>query len=286
MGSLCVILSAILFGMMPLLTKITYTFGCNAYMAAAGRFLFGAIGIFFIIPIVPTVSFRISVSDCLHIFLLSIPFSITTLLLYGSYHSIGSGLATTLHFTYPVIVMVLHTLVFHTKIQVRQLICLFICTAGILCLYRPDNHEGTLGIIMALLSGFTYSIYILCLAKREHNHLPVLTITLWLSIFSFIEIGIFSAANGNFIISNHWQVWAAMIGLGLSASIMALSLFQIGVMLCGEVKASLLSTFEPLTGIVIGILAFHEHLTSLVFIGILLILISTILLVLSPEQKK
>ncbi len=37
------VLSAVLFGCMPLLAKIAYTHGSNAYAAAFGRFLFGSI---------------------------------------------------------------------------------------------------------------------------------------------------------------------------------------------------------------------------------------------------
>ena len=67
--------------------------------------------------------------------------------------------------------------------------------------------------------------------------------------------------------------------LGIVATVIALSLFQLGVALCGGVKTSLLSTFEPLTSIVLGILIFREPMTLRIGIGIILILISTVLLV-------
>ena len=51
-------------------------------------------------------------------------------------------------------------------------------------------------------------------------------------------------------------------------------------------KASLLSTFEPLTGVVIGILVFHEALTVRIAAGIVLILLAAVLLVVSPGEKK
>ncbi len=43
LGGAYVVLSAVLFGCMPLLAKIAYTHGSNAYAAAFGRFLFGSI---------------------------------------------------------------------------------------------------------------------------------------------------------------------------------------------------------------------------------------------------
>lgn len=38
------IVSAVLFGTMPLFTKTAYAYGCNAYTVAFGRFLVGALG--------------------------------------------------------------------------------------------------------------------------------------------------------------------------------------------------------------------------------------------------
>ncbi len=286
LGPFCVILSAILFGMMPLFTKVAYAFGCSTYTAAMGRFLFGSVGLWIVITASPKLSFRVTGQELLHILLLSLPFCSTTFLLYGSYSFISSGLATTLHFTYPVVVMVLGVILFHAKLQIRQLICLLICAAGILCLYRPGGNTGTTGIVMAMLSGVTYSIYILLLGKSGLKRLHVLTITFWLCILSLLEIGAFSIASRDLPVPTAWHAWAAMMGLGLSASVVALALFQVGVLLCGEVKASLLSTFEPLTGVIIGILVFHGSLTVPIAVGILLILCSAVLLVLSPEKQR
>ena len=56
--------------------------------------------------------------------------------------------------------------------------------------------------------------------------------------------------------------------------------------LCGAVMASLLSTFEPLTGVVIGWIVFKEKMTLKLGIGILLILFSTVLVALPVKEKK
>ena len=66
----------------------------------------------------------------------------------------------------------------------------------------------------------------------------------------------------------------------------ALVLFQKGTFLCGAVMASLLSTFEPLTGVVIGWIVFKEKMPLKLGIGILLILFSTVLVALPVKEKK
>ncbi|OKZ75872.1 MAG: hypothetical protein BHV87_04875 [Clostridiales bacterium 36_14] len=63
-------------------------------------------------------------------------------------------------------------------------------------------------------------------------------------------------------------------------------LFQKGAFLCGAVMASLLSTFEPLTGVVIGLIIFNEEMTWKLGMGIFLILFSTVMIVLPVKEKR
>ena len=285
-GSFAVILSAVFFGMMPLFTKTAYSYGCNAYSAVFGRFLFGAAGAFIIIILIPGLSFRITKRGFGWIFILSILYSLTPTLLYSSYNTISTGLATSLHFTYPVVVMLIGTLFAKMKMQVRQWICLLICAAGIILLYKPGQQVALSGAILALLSGISYAFYILALGRSGLRSVHVITITFWISLLSAAELLIFSLASGKLALPNAWQGWAAFAGLGLVSTVLALTLFQIGVFSCGEVKTALLSTFEPITGVVIGVLVFSERLAPRVIAGIVLILISSVILVALPEKTK
>ena len=280
------VLSAVLFGTMPLLTKIAYAYGSNTYTVAFWRFAFGTVTVALIIALSPKLTFRVTAAEFRRLALLSVFCGVTPLLLYSSYRYVSSGLATTLHFTYPVSVMVLGTLFFRTKLRGRQLVCLAICAAGIICFYQPGQNEGLEGMAIAVLSGVTFALYILLLGKSGLSHLPMLTISFWISLLCTAEIGVFSAVSGKLIVAMPWQAWAAVALLGVFVAALAQVLFQTGVFLCGEVKASLLSTFEPLTGVVIGILVFREALTVRIAAGIVLILLAAVLLVLLPEREK
>ncbi len=63
------------------------------------------------------------------------------------------------------------------------------------------------------------------------------------------------------------------------------SLFQLGIMKCGGVKSSMLSTVEPVTGVLIGALIFRETITVQSLTGIILILLSVVLLTLGDHKK-
>lgn len=279
LGMVFAILSAVLFGTMPLFTKTAYAYGCNAYTVAFGRFLVGALGSGFIIAMLPDTSFRVKRSEIQKLAGLSVFYAATPVLLYEAYRGISTGLATTLHFTYPIIVMMIGAVAFRSRLQARQIICLFVCVVGIICFYKPGQAEGASGMVLAVASGFSYALYILFLGKSGLQQLHVMVVTFWISLLSATEIGLAALVGGKLTLFIPWQSWLAIVGLGLFATVLALALFQLGVFLCGDVKASLLSTFEPLTGVILGVLIFHEALTPRTVAGIALILLSTLLLV-------
>ena len=284
-GAWYAILSAVLFGTMPFFAKIAYSYGFNSFSVAFGRFLFGAAGAAVIIAVTPGLSFRVSRREFRTLILLSVFYAVTPVLLYSSYYTISSGLCTTLHFTYPIVVMVLGAALFHRGLRRRDLVCLVICLAGVICFYRPGGNEGTEGMILAVTSGFTYAVYIVLLGESPLKKRPVMTTSFWISILASAGIFVFAAVTGNLVFAPAWHGWAAIGCLGVVATVLGLSLFQLGVALCGGVKSSLLSTFEPLTSILLGVVIFHEGMTPRIVLGIVLILVSTVLLVYEPSRE-
>ena len=284
LGVFYVILSAILFGTMPLLTRIAYAHGSNAYTAAFGRFFFGSIMLGLICFVSPGCSIKIKKEQFLALLKLSVPYALMPILLYASYTYIDSGMATTLHFTYPVAVMLILAIFFRSRPDAKQIICAILCVGGMALLYTPNGQVRVGGIILAVASGIIYAVYIVLLGKSTVKGLHSLVLAFWISLLSMAEIGIIALFSKNLVFSLDAAGWTAEFGLALFATVFALVLFQKGVILCGEVKASLFSTFEPLTGIVIGVVVFHEGLTAKELTGITGILAAAVLLVM-PARK-
>ena len=68
-------------------------------------------------------------------------------------------------------------------------------------------------------------------------------------------------------------------------SVGAVTLFQLGVLYVGPSTSAILSTFEPITSIVCGVLILGESLSLLKIIGCVLILSGVILITLSESKK-
>ena len=285
-GVLYVILSAVLFGTMPLLARIAYAHGSNAYTVAFGRFFLGSIVLGAVTVFVPGCTVKISKSQFLALVKLSVPYALVPILLYVSYTYIDSGMATTLHFTYPIAVMLIMVIFCKTRLDAKQITCAVLCVGGMALLYTPNGQISVLGILLAVGSGIVYAVYIVLLGKSAAKELHSFVLAFWISLLSAIEIGLIALLSGNLVFTLDAAGWAAEAGLALFATVFALVLFQKGVFLCGEVKASLFSTFEPLTGIVIGVIIFHEALSMKEIIGMTGILAAAVLLVIPSEKTR
>ncbi len=285
-GVIYVLLSAILFGTMPLLARIAYAHGSNAYTVAFGRFFFGSIVLGVVTLFVPDCTVKISKSQFLTLVKLSVPYALMPILLYVSYIYINSGMATTLHFTYPIAVMLSMVVFCKTRLDTKQIICAVLCVGGMALLYIPNGQMSVRGILLAVGSGIVYAVYIVLLGRSTVKELHSFVLAFWISLLSAIEIGLIALFSGHLVSHLDAVGWAAEASLALFATVFALVLFQKGVFLCGEVKASLFSTFEPLTGIVIGVFIFHEALSMKEIVGMIGILAAAVLLVVPTKKAK
>ncbi len=278
-GELCVIASAVLFGLMPLLVKIIAAHGGNAYMAALGRFFFGSLILFATIAVRRDISLQITLRQFWEITLLSVFYALTPVLLFSSYNYMDSGLATTLHFTFPILVIVFSVLLFRVSPDYRQIFCTLLCTLGISQLSGGET-AGVIGMLLAVASGVTYALYIVFLGKSSLQSVSALATVFWLTLLSSAEISLFAAATGNLAFPSDTTAWGVVALLALLSTALALVLFQMGLFRCGPIRASLLSTFEPLTSVVVGSFVFYEALTAQNLIGIFCVLGSGVMLVL------
>ncbi len=283
-GQAAAILCAVLFGTMPLMAKTAFALGSNSFTTVFGRFATGSVVAFLVVTFAPGLSLRVTKKQLLSCAFLSLFYGATPMLLYSSYQMLDSGLATTLHFSYPILVMILSALFLHAKIGKKEILCAGLCMVGILLFYGAGNGARShLGMAVAALSGLTYALYVIFLEKCDLKELPVLTLSFWLTFFSCLVIFVVSLATGNLNLHLPLKVSGVYLALGIFTTVLAITLFQVGVFLCGSVKTSLLCTFEPVTSLVLGVLFLGEHLTLRTVLGVLCILAAVMWLIKTEE---
>lgn len=280
-GLICTLFSAILFGLCPVFCKFSYEEGGTPLSVTFFRafvaipFLFGTIHF-------RRMPFRLKFIELRDMLLAgAVGMTATALLLSGSYAYIGSGLATTLHFTYPALTSLCGSLFFRERLNSTIRVALLLVTAGVVCFSWNTASVEPLGVSLALLSGMTYTFYILFL---DHSSLQGMDTCRLLFYFSIV-MGVIVGAYG--LLTDGFSLKMTMAGylftfINSLCALLAGLLFQTGVRLAGGAIAAMASALEPATSILFGIIFFHEPMRLPEILGSIAVMVG-ILLLISPH---
>lgn len=284
-GIIYTMISAITFGVMPILARFAYDAGVNAFTLVFFRSFF-AIFMLLIYLIIKKVDLKINKNQIKTLIILGIlGFTLTTLTLFMSYNYISVGLATTLHFTYPVVVTVISIILFKEKVYSSKIFALIISVVGIYLLIENDSCNLSMkGVFLALISGVFYSYYLLGVAHSKIKTLNCFVLTFYLSIVSSIFLFITGTFSGQLSFNFSANAWWLSIIISFLTSIVAVIALQIGIKTIGASTASILSTFEPIVGILLGVLILNEGITIKSIIGCTFVIFSVIILTLGEKR--
>ena len=284
-GYILVILSAFLFGCVPLIARHIYAAGINRESAVLMRNLLSlpVLALFtwrehksFKIPLktIPMV-IAIALSGC----------CVTPLLLYGSYQYIATGTATVFHFVYPAVVVLIGLVFRRKKFGGKTLVAVLICIVGICLFYNPAEPLNWKGCVLALTSGVTYAIYVVLLSVFRNKDVSGFKLCFHISIICSIVLLAVCLLTGRLTWPADLKGWFLCIMLAMAVNVGAAVMFQQGTYYIGGERASVLSTVEPLTGVVVGMLAFEEKVTVFTGIGSALVLVACVLIAAADKKK-
>lgn len=113
-----------------------------------------------------------------------------------------------------------------------------------------------------------------------------LKLTFYLCLIASVFMFIFSVVTGTLTIGITPLGWLLTSVLSIVVALGAVSLFQVGINIIGSQSTAILSTFEPITSVIIGVLAFDEEFNIRILMGCIFILLSAILLAVSDTGNK
>ena len=288
-GYVMVIISAVIFGLMPLMTSVLKADGMNSYSIVmirnmiplpvlAGLALIQTKSMRVPVKALPTMAGAALMGCC-----------ITPLLLYMSYEMLGEfdGLATVFHFGYPAFVVVGGMLFFKQKIKGGTWLSLALCIVGIALFYDPNATLDLGGAGLALLSGVTYAVYVLILSAFKYKNINSFLFSFYLSSVTTIVMFLYCLLSVNLVFPSSFGGWAMAIFFGLIVNVGAMVLFQKGTFMIGGQRSSILSTMEPLTSVVLVIFsAGIANITIGTWIGSVLVIASTVLIAVFDSKKE
>ena len=307
-------LAAASYGTNPVFAKPLYADGMNPDSVLLFRYAFG-IALLGLLMIWNgwrrhnlSTAFRVSRHSLPQLVILGILMALSSLTLFLSYNYMPVGIASTLLFTYPILVAVIMTLVYHEPMSWLVVICLLLATSGVgmLCeqtppspLLRgetpldpsnPSNLSNPLnlpwgvspfmiGALLVLLSSLSYAIYLVGLNKTRVRTIASMPVTFYVLCFGFLLFVWRICFGGAFTLPQHGVMWLNLIALGLLPTVVSLLLTAWAIQRIGSTSTALFGALEPVTAVALGIIFLGESINLREFMGMVLIFVSVTLVV-------
>jgi len=274
-GMFFVIISAIAFGAIAIFAKTAYSAGADPISVLFFRF---SIASLVMIPLMisrnipfPRGRTLIGLSLMGGIGYVGMSFCYFTALTMAS-----AGLVAILLYLYPAIVTILSAILFKESIKGLKILALILALAGTILTIGLSGGGRPLGIALAMTAPFIYSAYILAGSKLTKQAGVLWTSTVVI-LSASVVFGLLVLIEG-LTLPRTLTGWGSVLAIALVSTVIAVNTFFAGLERVGPTNASILSTFEPATTVILAFLFLGEEIGPTRIIGGALILIAVILL--------
>lgn len=288
-GFLYGIVASSTFGLLPLFTLPVMGEGLTTFSILSYRMLFASI-LVAVLMLIGRVSFATNLKELRWFAVLGFLYYGSAALLFQAYGGMASGLATTLHFMYPVSVTVIMALVYKQRPSVVTICAIILSLVGVALLCLRESSTGVsslLSVFLVLLSGVCYAVYLVLVSTvKRINQQNSQKLTFYVLMFSGAFFMLSTLQGGGLQIIPSASAGINLLLMATLPTLLSNLALVRSVKSIGSTLTSVLGAMEPLTAIIVGILVFDESLRGLMIVGIILILVSVSLIVLSPLLDK
>lgn len=288
-GFLYGIVASSTFGLLPLFTLPVMGEGLTTFSILSYRMLFASI-LVAVLMLIGRVSFATNLKELRWFAVLGFLYYGSAALLFQAYGGMASGLATTLHFMYPVSVTIIMALVYKQRPSVVTICAIILSLVGVALLCLRESSTGVsslLSVFLVLLSGVCYAVYLVLVSTvRRINQQNSQKLTFYVLMFSGAFFMLSALQGGGLQIIPSASAGINLLLMATLPTLLSNLALVRSVKNIGSTLTSVLGAMEPLTAILVGILVFDESLRGLMIVGIILILVSVSLIVLSPLLDK
>lgn len=286
-GIIYAMISSGTFGLIPLFTiPLMGNMEMNESNILFYRFLFSTL-MMGAVCLLHKSTLKINMKHLISIIGLGALYALTALFLIYSYHYITSGVATTIHFLYPICVSFLMVVFFKEQKSKSLFLAASLSLIGVaLMCWSGGGSIRLMGIGLAALTILTYGIYIVALNQLDIGKLPAEVLTFYVLLGGCVIFFIYSLFTAGISSIPNTKAGFYILALAFLSTVISDLTLILAVKYAGSTTTAILGSMEPLVAVVVGVLVFSEHFTLQSLIGLLLILMSVIIVILADQQKK
>ncbi|MBC7711808.1 MAG: DMT family transporter [Rhizobacter sp.] len=196
---------------------------------------------------------------------------------------LSASLTVLLLYTYPVMVAVLSQFILKERLGKLGVYALIVVSIGMTCLVWGEwAVSSTEFLLYGIGSAFFYALYIMY-SRKYLRDIPAMPSSFYVQLGAGVCLSLIHFHNidrPKEILTNHTVL---IFSMAIICSLMAMTLFLAGLRRISSSEASILSTTEPLFGVLIASLFLGEKLALIQMAGGVLILIGMILIAKSKK---
>ena len=281
-GFLYGLLSSASFGLIPLFTIPVMRQGMQFESILLYRFAFATLALGLIL-LLDGQSFRINRRDIPSLVLLAFLYLMSAVFLFWGYKFMASGIATTLHFMYPVLTTLVMMLFFKEKKSGWRIAAIASAVIGVYFLSGGNTETGSFsffGLFIVLLSALGYALYLVTMSQLKIGRMKGLLLTFYVFLFGGIFLFIGTSSISHLQPIREWHTAGNLILLALIPTVVSNLALVRAVKSIGSTLTSVLGAMEPVTAVCVGIFLFGEAFTTSIGVGIALIIVAVMVIIL------
>lgn len=285
-GILLIMMASSIFGLMPLFARIGTNNGLNSITIVMLRSFFATI---FLYVYMRKKGIESKVDKSLFKDLVLVSFfgyGLMLLTMFSSYNYLPTGIATTIHFVYPAVVLIGAAIFHKEKLTIEKIGIVLAAFAGIYLLSAESGRISIsiVGFLLAFISGVFYAYYILKVSYSNLKNMNSYVLVYHISLHNFFYFLIAALFTNTLTLDITIIAYLDVVLLALF-SIVAMASFKTGLNYISSWSAAILSSFEPLTSIMVGIIIFRETFSIRNFFGVGIIILSVVYIALIEKRN-
>ena len=281
------IATSVTFGLIPLFTLPLMAKGLIFDSILFYRFLLATMALGFMM-LIKKESFRIQLKDIPVLILLGFLYTGSAMFLFWGYNFMGAGVATTIHFTYPIFVTLFMFIFFRERATWITWMAILLAVAGVakLSIKGDELSFDPLGIFVVILSAVSYASYIIVVNKSRVHSMNGRKLAFFVFIVSTLLFAVKALTNEGIQSVPDNLSWVNLFLLAVVPTVISNITLVLAVHHIGGTLTSVLGAMEPVTAVCIGAVVFQEEFTWQSGLGILFIITAVTLIILSKTIQK
>lgn len=279
-GVIYAVISSTTFGLIPLFTVPLLQGGVSSQTLLFYRFLFATLMMIAVVWI-KKIDVKLSFKQLRVVFGLSVLYALTAILLIESYKDIPSGIATTIHFLYPLAVTLIMSWFYGEQTSTITYIALSVSIIGVLLLAWGSHDEGNfrIGVLLALGTVVAYALYIVGVMKSRVSKIDSIILTLYILLVCTILFFLYAMTTSGIEPIHGYVEWRDLIMVALLCTVISDYTLVLAIKKIGSTMTSILGSMEPMTAVVVGVVYFGERFDMVSIAGVILIIIAVVMVI-------